>query len=249
LKSEKVPPRSVASGIDFGHYRRIGLEMPNLLEMQVLSRTRLFFATVKVSSNTHGVVNSSLHNRFKCHAILFPHDAPSVASYMFNSDVFGTNGLLDFDNLKGLMQVYMVDDQGNIDSLFRHVFGTAVLTARPWVIAQWLQVLKMTNPYYGDLDLSELNERITGVITKLNEQIEQTTVRTSDPDVVAYEQGIGCDVAEVQNTVWVVERGVCGQRRFAEEDRTLSVVSTGKDGEVPLIGGKLATWVHVPLTS
>ena len=216
LSGGKRPTLSIAAGVDFGHYRRLGLTLPNLLELQILSRTRLFFATMKISSNLTGVVNSSLQSRFKCHAILFPHDAPTVASYMYNPDIFGPQGILDPEHLKGLMQVYMVDDKANVDSLFRHVFGTAVVTARPWVIAQWLLVLQSCNPFYKDLDLSRLS-RTTEIIENLNTYIKAATVRATNPETVEYEQGIGFDVAEVQNTHVGTEHDV-DERSPPEQD-------------------------------
>ena len=102
IKKEKRPLMSIANGVDFGYYQRLGLTLPDLHEQLIISRSRLFFATIKVSHNTYGVVNSDLTNRFKCHAVIFPHDSSQVASYMFNPNIFGHDGLLNMDSLKGL---------------------------------------------------------------------------------------------------------------------------------------------------
>jgi len=198
LRKAKRPALSIAGGVDFGHYRRVGLEPPNLLELQILSRMRLFFATVKVSSNQMGVVNRSLQNTYKCHAILFRHDAPNVASYMFNSDIYGENGILNLEGLKGLMQIYMVDHKARVDSLFRHVFGTANITARPWVVAQWLTALKWSHPFYRDLMIGNI-DRVVSSVRRMNAYLEESAVKATDPKQVAFERGLGDDIAEVQH--------------------------------------------------
>ena len=92
LKKNSIPKNSIASGIDFGYYKRLGLSYPSLMEQVIISRLRLFFGTFKVSSNSSGVVNADIKSMFRCHAILFPHDAPTVASYMFNPHIFETDG-------------------------------------------------------------------------------------------------------------------------------------------------------------
>lgn len=52
----KIPPLSIAAGIDFGYYVRLGLTAPNLHEQLMLARTRLYFALLKISSNLKGQV-------------------------------------------------------------------------------------------------------------------------------------------------------------------------------------------------
>jgi len=198
LARKERPKLSIANGIDFGFYRRLQLTLPNLHEQLILDRSRLFFATMKVSSNIYGVVDNDLKSRFKCHAILIPHDAPEVASYMFNTDLFGPNGMLDLESLKGLLQVYFLDPKGNPDGLARRVFGTTTIMSRAWVLAQWLLVSKWLHPYYKDLDVSRIRETST-VVDHLNDHIEQTTITETNPDTIRFEQRLGSDVAQVQH--------------------------------------------------
>jgi len=195
----RLPFYSIANGIDFGFYHRLGLTLPNLHEQLILSRSRLFFATMKVSSNTYGIVNHDIHSRFKCHAVIFPHDAPNVASYMFNPDIFGPQGLLESDSLKVLLRMFLLDPKGDPDRLSRDIYGTALIMARPWVIAQWLLVLKWLHPFYKDLDVSKIKE-VEHVIQHINSRLQANAINVTDPNIIEYEQSLGADIAEVQHT-------------------------------------------------
>jgi hypothetical protein len=41
-------PLSIAGGVDFGNYKHLGLEKPNLHEQLIIARVRLYQVTVKV---------------------------------------------------------------------------------------------------------------------------------------------------------------------------------------------------------
>ena len=216
LKKEEPtrPPLSIAAGVDFGYYGRLdGVQLPSLLEQMILARCRLFFATLKITSNTYGVVNSSCKNKLKCHAIIYPHNAPEVASYMYNSDVFGKDGILDRNMLKGLMQVYLLDHKGNQDALANTIFGSNICTAKPWVIAQWLLILRQSNPYYSDLKVDRLHDLIE-VTDSINEHLRQEVTVISNEAEVSREQTIGSDIAGGLN----VEINSNSQQRQREEE-------------------------------
>jgi hypothetical protein len=61
----KIPKLSMAAGVDFGHFDRLGLTHPNLHEQLVLSRTRLHFPMFKISSNAKGQVNMNTQNKVR----------------------------------------------------------------------------------------------------------------------------------------------------------------------------------------
>lgn len=199
ITSGKVPLLSIAAGVDFGLHSRIGLTEPNLHEQLMLARTRLYFAMVKISSNCRGQVNDNLSNPTRCHAILFPHNSPEVATYMHSSMLQGPGGILDEDALRKLLHMYMVDPMGNPDTLAREVIGTVNLLACPHVIAKWLVALKWSNPHYADLDVSSINSVVKEVIPLLNAHIRTATASITDPDAAAYEDTLGLDVAGVRN--------------------------------------------------
>ena len=91
----KLPSLSIANGIDLVCPPGLGLTQPNLHEQLMLARTRLYFAMLKVSSNTKGQVNDNLSNSARCHAILFPHNSTEVATYMYGAMLQGHGGILE----------------------------------------------------------------------------------------------------------------------------------------------------------
>lgn len=199
LQSKQIPPNSIASGVDFGYYERLGLTLPNLHEQLMLSRGRLYFVMVKVSSNAKGQINFNRDNSMRCHAILFPHNSVEIATYMFGSDLFEENGMLEMNSLKKLMQMYMVDPKGRPDAIARDLFRTVNLLARPFVIAQWLTVLKWLHPHYTDIDVSNIRDRLQSVISEVNEHVINTSIAVDDPDIISFENSKGSDVAQVRN--------------------------------------------------
>lgn len=201
LKCEKRPDLSIASGIDFGHYSRLGLTLPNIHEQLILSRARLFFATMKFSSNRKGQCNFNTRNRLKCHAILFPSQEADCVPFMTNSDVFGEKGLLDLSCLKGMLSVYCVDDKTNPDYLMRLIHGSDEIVGRPWVLAQWLLVLQRSNCYYGDIDVTGTRDFVRRIEARMEEvykDLSKGIKVINDESALAHEAMLGSDVAENQ---------------------------------------------------
>jgi hypothetical protein len=229
-KREPVRPElSIAKGIDFGFFARVkGLVEPTFFEKMIIARTRLFFATMKVTSNERGVTNRDYRHKMKCHAVLFPHNAPEVASYMYNSDIFGKDGILDLNALKGLLQIYLVDHKGNQDTLAETIFGTSAMTARPYVIAQWLMILQRIHKHYADLhveSITRLRESVE-LITNLQNHLKTSATSVSDAENIHREDTMGSDVAHIQN----VEMSTEARRRIAEEEEAIA----GDDTELPI---------------
>jgi len=158
VKKNKIPDLSIACGLDFGYHRWIkGLVEPNLQEQLILAKTRMYFAVMKATSNSHGASKDfDARCMARVHAILFPHNAPEVATYLYNPKLYEENGLLDLAHLKHQMHIFFVTDKGESDRLASAVFGSAQIVAPPWVTAQWLLVLKRTNKLYSDIDVSHV---------------------------------------------------------------------------------------------
>ena len=199
VSKQAIPKLSIAKGVDFGYHTRLGLTMPNLHEQLIIARTRLYFAMIKISSNLKGQSNMNKENKARCHAILFPHNSCEVATYMFGSDPLGEGGLLNAEDLKKLLSMYMVDPKGRLDAIAQEVFRTVNLLARPFVVAQWLITLKWCNPHYHDLDVSRIMEKVAHVIGLVNKYVMENAVPIDDPDAVAFEDSLGSDVANVRN--------------------------------------------------
>ena len=196
-----VPPLSIANGIDFGLFDRIELTYPNLQEQLIIAKTRLYFAAVKACSNVVGAsCNNDRRHIARCNAILFPQDAPEVASEMFNNNIFDKEGILDPEHLKKLMMIFFVDDKGKTDVLAREVFGSANIMARHYVVAQWLIVLQCLNCHYKDMDVSHITEdRMKSLFKDLEDSMRKNSVVINDADAVEYERKLGSDVSSNQH--------------------------------------------------
>lgn len=206
LRKKKRPKYSIANGVDFGYSKRIGLEEPNLHEQLIISRTRLFFTAVKLSTNVSGVVNSDSGNVLKCHAILFSDDSHQKAAYMYNPSMFEEGGLLHHEDMKWLLRLFMMDPDGNPDKLFQRVFDSHVLIARSYVVAQWLLALKWLHPRYSDLVVDDI-EKVRAAIARIKLTIRHEAVAVDDEDLNAFDSQAGSDVAGVQNIELSNEEG------------------------------------------
>lgn len=203
LGKSRRPELSIASGIDFGCYHRLGLTLPNLHEQLMLARSRLFFAVMKLSSNRKGQVNFNVQNSLKCHAILFPSREAETIPYMMNTDVFGDGGLMDLDYLKGLFGIYCVDEKGEADKLLAHIKGSNEIFGRPHVLAQWILVLRELNYYYSDIDVGNVEDFVTQIgdcIGTVVDMVENDIQVVDDPMAVSHEMALGGDVAQNQQT-------------------------------------------------
>ena len=202
LNKGKRPALSIAAGIDFGNPHRIGLEPVNFHEVLMLSKQRLFFGILKASSNRTGQCNFDIKNIMKCHAVLFPHDAPDVAAALFHIGLFEPGGFLDIETLKQYMLLYMMDETGKTDALAQAVYSSPTLLGRHWVMAQRLLVQRRANHEYGLLDLGPMDEfkyHIQRVIGELKQHIVDNCMTIDDPDAIAFERDLGADVAKVHN--------------------------------------------------
>ena len=119
VKKNKIPDLSIACGLDFGYHRWIkGLVEPNLQEQLILAKTRMYFAVMKATSNSHGASKDfDARCMARVHAILFPHNAPEVATYLYNPKLYEENGLLDLAQLKHQMHIFFVTYKGESDRL------------------------------------------------------------------------------------------------------------------------------------
>lgn len=195
------PKSSIAAGLDFGYYKRLGLTLPNLHEQLILSRSRLYFAAMKLASNKSGQTNFNIRNAFRCHAILFPCQEAELIAYLCNSDIYGENGLFDPQQLRQLFSLYCVDDDAKMDQLMRHVFGSNDILGRSWVLVQWILVLQRLNPYYRDLDVNDVDtmlKRATDVMEQVKQDLAKDLQPLDDTRTISHEASLGSDVCENQ---------------------------------------------------
>ena len=200
LKGER-PKCSIAGGLDFGYYKRLGLTLPNLHEQLILSRTRLFFAAMKIGSNRKGQTNFNIRNMMKCHAILYPCQEAEQIAFLSNSNMHGQQGLFDVQMLKQLFSLFCIDDKDDQDQLMQQVFGSNDILGRSWVLAQWILVLQRLNQYYFDLDVSDVTtmmEKIDLAMKQVHLELSQTMQVIADPDELEFENKLGSDVCQNQ---------------------------------------------------
>ena len=107
-----VPKLSIKAGIDLGWSARLGLTEPNLTEQLILARNRLYYTAIKICSNT-GTTGQDFDRRAlgRLHAVLFPHDAPEVASRVTQSQLFVPEGLLDENRIREFLQIFFCHRQ------------------------------------------------------------------------------------------------------------------------------------------
>lgn len=196
------PPLSIAAGIDFGNFTRIGLTEPTFMEQMIIARLRLFWTAIKILPNTRGQCSFNVKGKYKCHAIMFPHDAPECSMYLSNPDLYGEGGLLHTQKLKEILQIYLIDETGQLDPLADSAFDTTLIEARPYVCRQFLLVLHKLNPFYEDINLhthSTNDADMEQQIGQLNRFLKRSVIRVDDPESVHWETKHGSDVAATHN--------------------------------------------------
>ena len=83
VTNQKIPELSIAAGVDFGFYKRLGLTFPNSFERTILSTVRLYHKIMKVSKNNH-IRSDFTHSNILGHCISFGHDVPTIANDLFD---------------------------------------------------------------------------------------------------------------------------------------------------------------------
>ena len=192
----KIPERSIAGGVDLGNYHRIKLPKLNLHEQIILSANRVYTSTFKFSSNTSGRVNFNVRNALKCHSILFAHDGPSVVA----QNVFKKRDLLKHEDLSRMIQIYLLDSNGDFDRMASHILGHTSVLARWWVVTSWLRVLQVISPSFHDVQVSRTDLQVREIINRSNTSTLRNARRIQDKNMILQENSLGSDVAVAQQT-------------------------------------------------
>jgi len=156
IKGGKIPELSLANGVDFGDYRRIGLTPLTLRERHIISKVRHYINVVKIESNkktgpsdmSEKKVQYNHHSALKGCGIIFDHDSPQVVS-----------NLLTPESINGDVQLQFVCHKGEYDRMIAKLeaIKSANVYGRAHVIYQWLSVLRHINKWYeDDKELREL---------------------------------------------------------------------------------------------
>ena len=124
----------------------------------------------------------------KGHAITFDHDAPVVTSTVLEG----------FDSIKKSFRLQLICEDGKRDHLVEKIFKSSVILGRPFVLRQWLLVLKRINVLYQHDDVPDI-QSMTTLTEKANSHlIENIIISTSEKDV-ANELRESDDIAQVRS--------------------------------------------------
>jgi hypothetical protein len=213
---KRVPRFSIANGIDFGYYKRLDLTAPNLHEEVILGRVRAVIASYKIKSNMCGC-RTITRDKIQCNAVLFCQEKFEELSEMLSG-----HQMFDEKGLELLIQIFLLDDKGELDNLVRMACGRADILARPSVVAEWITVLIHVHLYYKDIEVPSVID-IMKRIDKTNNSILKNATRVDKVDVNEVERMVGTDVAQVQQ----VDDGV--EARFTSLDAGMGEDNGGSD--------------------
>ena len=202
-KGSKPPQNSIAAGLDLGDYRRIDLVEPSLSELCLIARVRNYLSCVKVLDNKKdGSLTNYTVSRIRGHAIAFRHTAPIIASLaLLLNQIPRKEGVSTTvaEVLTDSLIVHLLGSKGKDDEIAR--MDEKELSARPFVVHQWLSVLQKTHAgYKDDPELPPFRDFVQQ-IQKCNEALFENAEHISNKDVVNAEKALGDDVSHVRTGV------------------------------------------------
>lgn len=221
IRKGKVPPLSIAGGIDFGDLHRLGLTRPNAYELALISKVRLYFKVIKIASNS-GDRNDYTHSKLRGHMICFDAKSPEI-----------TANLLKKHRMKDLIKIHFTGPDGEIDGLAAYTHGSSTLLGRAWVVYQWIAVLKCVNPFYAACDLPPFDV-VKDYVQEENEELVKTALISTEETDLVREAAIGDDVACIRSTL-NQDHLNSGTREWTMEGPHLSsafVGSSAPDGDL-----------------
>ena len=190
----RIPDLSIAAGVDFGDFNRIYLTEPNTFERIILSQVRPFITVLKLIDNT-GQKRDYTQSVLRGHAITFDHDAPVVANSVLESLKTATSSF----------KIHLFCDDGKRDILFEKMRGSSLILGRPYVIYQWLLVLKRINEFYHAKGIPDFTT-IQKTVDEANTEVFDTMYVCNDENVLLNELEEGNDVAEIRTTTQSKEK-------------------------------------------
>ena len=198
-KSKPVtPPNSLASGLDFGDYHRMGLTKPNPFEVALMSKVRHHHHIVKIQPNGGSSFRvNGMQSKMKAHCVLFEHDAPtqSCLSLILNRTQAAKK---PEETLAERITIQFIGEDGEIDHLVKRTLGSSMVTARAYVLHQWLQVLQAVNPLYSNDPPLPSFDKMSSIIKETNRiAIENADIITDD-ETIRFEATIGDGIAGVR---------------------------------------------------
>ena len=201
----QIPEMSIAAGVDFGDLNRIRLTEPNTFERIILSQVRNFITVLKLADNT-GQRNNYTQSILKGHAITFDHDAPVIVNSILKS----------LETASSSFKLHLFCDDGKKDFLFEKIKGSSLILGRPYVIYQWLLVLKRINKFYSSNVIPNINV-VHDKVLQANNHVLSTMSICTDENALLDELKEGDDIAEIRTTTKHPENTTNGTRSTTPE--------------------------------
>ena len=117
----KRPRYSIANGIDFGCYHRLGLETPNIHDIAIIARIRRYGKIVKIRPSSVGQRNYT-RDQLTTHMTMFEHDAPYIAAKLFYCDKVELQ-----QYITEALHLHFMDADGNLDNLTYATYQTTTI--------------------------------------------------------------------------------------------------------------------------
>ena len=179
-------PEQCLSDVNFGvAAERLGLEPLTLMERMMLAKARHHFCIVKIQSNTR-IRQDHQQSQIRGHCIMFEHDAPLATAYVFSNSL---------EALDCQIKLHFIGPREEMDNLMRNTVGTSIVRGRPFVLYQYLAVLRLLHPAYWKDSLPSLRE-LQDKVDAAERHLLSTAMRTDSKTVVGAEDAIGDDVAD-----------------------------------------------------
>jgi hypothetical protein len=142
LDQKRLPPLSLAKGIDFGLSSRLQMPKLSVPERMLIARYRMFTSIVKLVGSGAG------KHCFKGHIVNFAHNAPEAF-------LSATATMPDVEGVSRLLTVAFLDINGRTDETRMVLMEHENFRVRPAVVYQWLKLLKEVHPMYADITIDE----------------------------------------------------------------------------------------------
>ena len=215
LHNGEMPAVCLASGFDFGRIPP-GLDLPHptIVEQQLISVSRLYFGTLKVSAK--GDVKAFGYTKINAHSITFAqHSLDELDNHLAGTATVGGTGphagllLPRLEISPAAFCVSFVGSRGQWDNLGRRLNADGspclrqclipVVEVRPWVVFGWLKLLKAVNPLYAGVVLRDEME-CTAALLRVPDALLDNPMCLASIAAATADVGVGSDVADARRT-------------------------------------------------
>ena len=199
LEKKQKPKLSVASGVDFGSYHGIGLTTPNIHETLIITRYRMYTASLKITRSNRKNMGLDVRTSMRGHMVFYLQDIESWVN-----DFLSDTELLSSERFKETIKILLLDNKRQPDVLMKKMLSSAELLARPWVLYHWFCVLRHVHGQFSFVRIPEYNELVS-LVEEANNSIVERLEFVSDKNSLSRESEIGSDTTRTRSEVASVD--------------------------------------------